>query len=524
MLMKHLSLFLSACALTASFGTQVLAAGARTGGIDYPDLNAAIEAAEEGATVTMLQDEYFISFDKCITLDMNGYSISELYIQNLWGTVTVKNGHITGSIDGASGDYTAFVGNVVLEDMIVDRSVWIDGHYYEIKSGTYNEINNHRCADHYGSAYISGNKTYVNSFNNGGWDYDGGEVFLLGGTYPEDPRTTWGRVWVDETRTVQVLDNAPEGAPASNYVYQVYDDGTPASSKLIFTEEESNNEYYEANNIAPNCTVSGTLGEEDGWDYFKVILPEEGDLVITTQAHGDLCIYFTTLFAIDSDYNLYPMFDENMTVPPASRTATGLKAGTYYIRVYRYSGGGSYDLTTQFIPCAYNSDSEEYDNDNDFWYAQQIVVDRNYQGRLGYSYASEGDGEDWYQFELDEAGALTFATCSQQTLDLLYLQLYTADYNNELQEVFFMYLGQSGTTDPVVKTQKDFEPGTYYMRISRNYGYGGYAFSVNKGNQSGIESVRTDAESALRFDIYGRPVSSDAKGLILQRGHKMVIR
>ena len=73
-------------------------------------------------------------------IDFNGYSAKgNIYMQNdvAGSTVTLRNGTAEKEIDGAGGWKDGYLGTVVLEDMTVNRNVYVDGHTYIFKSGTY---------------------------------------------------------------------------------------------------------------------------------------------------------------------------------------------------------------------------------------------------------------------------------------------------------------------------------------------------------------------------------------------------
>lgn len=67
----------------------------------------------------MYQDAGFVLLENPIELDMNGHNIDLLHIRNQNGTVVVHDGTISNEIDGQEGDYTAYCGIVVLENMVV---------------------------------------------------------------------------------------------------------------------------------------------------------------------------------------------------------------------------------------------------------------------------------------------------------------------------------------------------------------------------------------------------------------------
>ncbi len=437
-------------------------------GIARADVFADIEAAVPGSTVKLSEDVYYIELHKCITLDLDGHTIDVLHLRNQTGTITVKNGHIGNEIDGESGAGTAYCGTTVLEDLKVDGEVWVDGHTCYIKSGTYHSVNNHHAGDRFGTVYISGNNTYVQGFNGGGWDYSGGEVILLGGTYPQNPLTDYSRVFVDPSRTVKTLSSAPTGAPNSSYIYQVYDNGTPGTMGVEGNESEPNDDYMCANYIAPNGKITGQLGGDDEDDWFKVVIPEEGSLKISISIGDGLSVYYKSLYVIDNEgkpqERSYTYWGDDLVV-------NNLAAGPYYIKVHQYAGLGSYTLSTKFTPCAYRNDVEVNDDPTQ---AQSIALNGTVTGRLGYSYWEDPDVDDWYKIEVPAEGKLTIKIQTQESLSVYYKTLYAIDSEGNPQERGFTYWN-----DDLVLN--NLAAGTYYIRVhwySDGSSYGGYSLST----------------------------------------------
>lgn len=107
----------------------------------YSTVANALANANEGAEIVLLQDvdeNVTIVLDACI-LNLNGYTINgNLYLQNMDATktVTVKNGTISGAIDGVQGNAPGLNGLVYLENVNVP-AVYGDGHAFKINGGNY---------------------------------------------------------------------------------------------------------------------------------------------------------------------------------------------------------------------------------------------------------------------------------------------------------------------------------------------------------------------------------------------------
>ena len=127
-------------------------------------------------------------------LDLDGHTVNKIYLQNneVGKTVTVKNGTVTGGIDGKDGQGYYFAGGVLLVDLNVS-TIWTDGHAYEIDGGTYDKIELAKNADTPGTVVIRGGSfgdiyRYVDRYNKA----DDGSAFLLyGGKYTTRPAFKW---------------------------------------------------------------------------------------------------------------------------------------------------------------------------------------------------------------------------------------------------------------------------------------------------------------------------------------------
>ena len=124
------------------------------------------------------------------TVDLNGYTVTNLFLQNNDPnkTVTVKNGTVSNKIDGQTGWNADFAGKVVLEDLTVKGNTWADGHIITIKSGEYNTIQN-------GTNFSDSPKSVVNieggSFTNLVIGSNGEKYSISGGTFANKPEESY---------------------------------------------------------------------------------------------------------------------------------------------------------------------------------------------------------------------------------------------------------------------------------------------------------------------------------------------
>ena len=127
-------------------------------------------------------------------IDLNGHTITgNVLLQNNDPdkTVTIKNGTITGELDGAPGWNDFYKGKVVLENVNVGGTIWTDGHDYTIKSGIYNGIIYAlKDAETTGKTTITGgtfNGSVAAGFTDWGQNVAAGTFSISGGTFKNYP-------------------------------------------------------------------------------------------------------------------------------------------------------------------------------------------------------------------------------------------------------------------------------------------------------------------------------------------------
>ena len=110
---------------------------------EYTDVSAFNSAVEAEPLLKLTKNVKTLVITRADgTIDLNGYTVEELFLRNNDPnkTVTVKNGTVKSKIDGTTGFDTWFKGKVVIENMTVLGNLWTDGHDYTIISGTYAAI------------------------------------------------------------------------------------------------------------------------------------------------------------------------------------------------------------------------------------------------------------------------------------------------------------------------------------------------------------------------------------------------
>lgn len=186
-------------------------------GYYYTSFDNALSAFNAKGSGTLTWSEN-TSYSKTITaengtMDLNGYSHNGcFFIQNHSGTLTLRNGTFSSTgdcFDGKSGFSDSFAGKIILENLTVNGILWTDGHEYEIRSGTYNQIRNSYMNSDPGLVTIKGGsfkkQLYFDTGLNAGWTR--GRFVVEGGKFAYDP-TLGENVTIADGKTVKANTDA----------------------------------------------------------------------------------------------------------------------------------------------------------------------------------------------------------------------------------------------------------------------------------------------------------------------------
>ncbi|WP_102344781.1 pre-peptidase C-terminal domain-containing protein [Bacillus sp. Marseille-P3661] len=219
--------------------------------------------------------------------------------------------------------------------------------------------------------------------------------------------------------------------------------------------------------------VSGHLDDFNPEDWYKVELQEDGAIKfdITTDSTNSNSNWNLTFY--DSDQTTALNSTGGWFYDTSVKT-TGhdhLKAGTYYVQVYRVNGFGSYSLTPTLTPLT-DKDPELNDSAD---LAITMVDQENYRGYLGYTSLGDSDLEDWYKVTLNEDGELRINVTTESPNSNSYWSLNLFDVDRQT-----ILSGTGGWFyDPSLKwaVHNHLKAGTYYVQIKADAGYGAYTIS-----------------------------------------------
>ena len=356
---------------------------------------------------------------------------------------------------------------------------------------------------------LSTSGTVVYGFKNNG-TYSRGS-FSGSGTYSDDTITYQATNVGKGTYYVRINRYGGSGG------YRLYYKFTPCP---LAADPEPNNDYEHSSLLESGATVQGRLGHRtsddvtDTEDWYKIVVPEEGHIEfraistenLTLSTSGTVVYGFKNngTYSRGSFSGSGTYSDDTITYQ-----ATNVGKGTYYVRINRYGGSGGYRLYYKFTPCPLAADPEP---NNNFENAGWLPSGPTKQGRLGYRTSDDvTDTEDWYRFTVTKKGTIEFTVTG--TEDLTFSPSGTAIYGLRDNGSTYWIGGFTGSGNysaaTVTYQANDVEKGTYYVRINRYGGSGGYRITYNgptkTGDVDGNHKVTIDDAVSLVDHLLGLP-------------------
>ncbi len=226
--------------------------------------------------------------------------------------------------------------------------------------------------------------------------------------------------------------------------------------------------WQTAADLAQGGSSTESLSKDVTVQWFKIVVPENGDVTIKVTPSGDLGLNYTNLYAKDSKNEMH---SRGYVWATGEFTVTDCAAGTYYVEVKRNGGSGSFTVSYSFkaMSASYKNDQEP----NDTWQnAKDLVNHTNSTGHLGYLYYDDTDKVDWYKIDVPENGSVKVTVIAHGRLGLNYTTLYAKDNLNEMHSRGYVWAGNEESNG--VFTVNDCAKGTYYLEVKQNGGEGGY--------------------------------------------------
>ncbi len=259
-------------------------------------------------------------------------------------------------------------------------------------------------------------------------------------------------------------------------------------------DPEPNDTHQTASIVETDQLYYGNLGHSDSsgiddFDYYKLILEQDGRIVINDSATNGLeyevHFYDHQLDKLNGSGNRY---SDNS----GKNAAASLAAGTYYIQFWRhwslgFTGEGEYSFTIDYTPL--REDPEPNDLIAD---ASSVEIMKTIYGNLGHVDSSKTDDYDYHRFSLTEPGKVSILDTATNGLEY---QVFFKDLQgDDLSGAGFRYSDESGK-----EAVNYFEPGEYCVLFWRRWslgftGDGEYNFFIKH------EPVPADLENNDSFE------------------------
>jgi len=224
-------------------------------------------------------------------------------------------------------------------------------------------------------------------------------------------------------------------------------------------------------------TFTGYLDSSNTYEIHSITLPNDGELRF--KIVYDSTLYLSYYYGVQIyDVNGTMIFYKSVPSSGIIYGPYGIKAGTYYIKINRDTGYGGYTLTTMYDAQTIANDTEPNDTYSD---ANAAPNNGSVTGHLGYKGGGDGttDTVDLYKILLNNDGELRFKIIYDSTLDI-------SGYNKgiriyDIYETLLFY--ESYPSSGITYGPYGLGFGTYYIKILRDTGYGGYTFTITSSGQ-----------------------------------------
>ena len=296
--------------------------------------------------------------------------------------------------------------------------------------------------------------------------------------------------WIDNGgKDTTLVFTVPDCKPGIYYAllernsgYGGYDLDYTFTPNVHNQDNPDNDTWDKATAIESGTTQQGRLGynyynNTDRYDWFKINVTDEGSVSLALTAETTLRMSWIALYVPNAEGSDVTQrnskwIDNGGKDTTLVFTVPDCKPGIYYALLERNSGYGGYKLNYTFTPNVHNQDYA----DNDTWDKATVIESgTTQQGRLGYNYYQNADRYDWYKIEVPYVGNVALSIHSETTLHLSWLGLYIPkEDGSDVSDRSSTWVDNGGKDTTLVLNANGMGAGTYYVRLVRNSGYGGY--------------------------------------------------
>lgn len=238
-------------------------------------------------------------------------------------------------------------------------------------------------------------------------------------------------------------------------------------------ESEPNNELHTADKIAVNVTCEGLLDNEDDLDYYMFTLEQKGAVSISFQhakIDSDSAYWKISLLDSAADDIILDFYSPG-NAPVTKSNQVRLSAGKYYICVDNYYFSDiPYELSVNYSA---ESSSYETEPNNDFAYANQIELNKEYTGNL------QTDHDlDYFNFNIPSSGKVS-VTFQHEKFDTT-ASCWEIILYNDIDDSRLLNFYSSGLDTTMTSDFIRLPAGVYYLKIKPfSYKSIDYKFTIN---------------------------------------------
>lgn len=299
--------------------------------------------------------------------------------------------------------------------------------------------------------------------------------------------------------TLNISSNV--GLPAGDYYIKVVDgyyrysesnyNLTVNSSASDSWETENNGKISAADNIGVNTEYTGSILNNDDIDYYKFTIDDDGYLAINLQ-HDTIdssSSYWKAIIYKEDGETVMMNADFVGSKPNVTSTATGLEAGTYYLKIISSSNQSSMDY---IFNIKYTADPNfETELNNTMMTSDEIKLDTDYKGII-----SDSSDIDWYKFTVDKEGYLNL-DFKHDTIDSTssYWSAYIYEEDGTTLVNSMSFVGNKALTS---SSSMALTKGNYYIKFtncSYNTSNLEYTFNLAMTESTEWETEDNDTKS-----------------------------
>ncbi|MEM2899285.1 MAG: lamin tail domain-containing protein, partial [Thermoplasmata archaeon] len=280
------------------------------------------------------------------------------------------------------------------------------------------------------------------------------------------------------------------------YYFQIYssssDDFSTAPYKLTFetnlptihndagTGADAGNNFTYATYL-PVGNYLGNISEEDLDDYYKFnLLPSQVVYINFTSPVSGSCYIYIYDSMQSQELSSFVSNSATISIPYSSYQSS------FFVRVYRYSGAGTYLLNVSHYLFQNDALSGGDARNNLSITYDPVISLGNFNG-----FVCLGDNNDYFVYYLQPNEAVYVNVSTNPNLDI-YFYMYDMAGNTVTSPTYI----PGGTTFSILYSPYE---QYFFIRISRYYGYGTYALSVERWGFQNDASTGIDAGNNFTY-------------------------